>query len=183
MIKEKIISVLPHSLFFLELLYGRILEMTSFYCKVSEDNFLFLLNAFSIITKNIDTNSDIGIEFTYKMMIISQRIMLKKNFVNKQANQPIELLCIKYCKNVSKFRDPKFLNKLLNYIERRKTLKKKINAESKGALNIAKGFLAAFSRGKGPSLNEDEQYNCLQEMIIIMSNFSVPNEVILPFIK
>ena len=63
--------------------------MASFYCKVNEDNFLFLLNSFSIITKNIDTNSDIGIEFTYKMMIISQRIMLKKNVVSKQANQPI----------------------------------------------------------------------------------------------
>jgi hypothetical protein len=63
--------------------------MTSFYCKVNEDNFLFLLNSFSIITKNIDTNSDIGIEFIYKMMIISQRIMLKKNVVSKQANQPI----------------------------------------------------------------------------------------------
>ena len=67
-------------------MYGKILEMTSFYCKVNEDNFLFLLNAFSIITKNIDTNGDIGIEFTYKMMIISQRIMLKKSNGNKNSS-------------------------------------------------------------------------------------------------
>ena len=126
--------------------------MTSFYSKLNEDNFLFLLNAFSIITKNMDTNSDIGIEFTYKMMIISQRIMLHKTYINRNANQPIELLCQKYCKIVNKFRDPKFLTKLLLHIERRKTNKKK-SSENKGALNIAKGFLAAFSRGKGPSLN------------------------------
>ena len=130
-------------------MYGKVLEMTSFYCKVNEDNFLFLLNAFSIITKNIDTNSDIGIEFTYKMMIISQRIMLKKSSSNK--NSSIELLCIKYSKTVQKFRDPKFLNKLLLYLEKRKTIKKK--SSEKGALNIAKGLFAAFSRGKGTTLN------------------------------
>jgi hypothetical protein len=50
------------------------------------------------------------------MMIISQRIMLKKVITTKNANQPIELLCHKYGKNVDKFRDPKFLAKLLNYI-------------------------------------------------------------------
>ena len=130
-------------------MYNKILEMTSFYCKVNEDNFLFLFNAFSIITKNIDTNTDLGIEFAYKMMIISQRIMLKKSSGNK--NSTIELLCQKYSKNVPKFRDPKFIGKLLTYIEKRKTQKKKI--AEKGALNIAKGFLAAFSRGKSISLN------------------------------
>jgi hypothetical protein len=61
-------------------------------------------------------NSEIGIEFIFKMMIISQRIMLKKVITTKNANQPIELLCHKYGKNVDKFRDPKFLAKLLNYI-------------------------------------------------------------------
>jgi hypothetical protein len=127
--------------------------MTSFYCKLSEDNFLFLLNAFSIITKNIDTSSDLGIEFTYKMMIVSQRMMLKKNIVSKLTNQPIELLCHKYCRNVPKFKDTKFLSKLLAHIEKRKTIRKKSNSEGKGALNIAKGFLAAFSRGKNPTLN------------------------------
>jgi hypothetical protein len=61
-------------------------------------------------------NSDIGIEFIFKMMIISQRIMLKKGIVSKNSNQPIELLCHKYGKIVDKFRGPKFLTKLLNYI-------------------------------------------------------------------
>lgn len=90
--------------------------MASFYCKINEDHFLFLLNAFSVITKNLDNNSEIGIEFTFKMMIISQRIMLKKASISKNGNQPIELLCHKYGKIVDKFRDPKFLAKLLSYI-------------------------------------------------------------------
>ena len=89
--------------------------MTSFYCKINEDDFVFLLNAFTIITKNMDS-SEIGIEFIFKMMIISQRIMLKKGIVSKNANQPIELLCHKYGKIVDKFRDTKFITKLLNYI-------------------------------------------------------------------
>lgn len=88
------------------------------------------------------------------MMIISQRIMLKKNFIGKTSNQPIELLCQKYGKNVPKFKDPKLLVRVLGYIEKRKSQKKKINSEAKGALNIAKGFLAAFGRGKMPALNE-----------------------------
>lgn len=89
--------------------------MTSFYCKINEDHFLFLLNAFSVITKNLDC-SEVGIEFVFKMMIISQRIKLKKGIINRNTNQPIELLCHKYGKNVDKFRDPTFLTKILNYI-------------------------------------------------------------------
>ena len=49
-------------------------------------------------------------------MIISQRIMLKKMSISKSGNQPIELLCHRYGKIVDKFRDPKFLSKLLGYI-------------------------------------------------------------------
>lgn len=64
--------------------------MTSFYCKLNEDNFLYILNAFTVITNNIDQNSEIAIEFIYKMMVISQRIMLKKSPNSRQtSNQPI----------------------------------------------------------------------------------------------
>lgn len=63
--------------------------MSSFYCKVNDDHYLFLLNAFSVITKIIDVNNEIGIEFIFKMMIISQRIMLKKIIISKNGNQPI----------------------------------------------------------------------------------------------
>lgn len=117
------------------------------------------------------------------MMIVSQRIMLRKQTISKNSNQTIELLCQKYGKNVPLFKELPFLSRLLAYIQKRKATKKKINTEPKGALNIAKGFLASFGRNKAPALNEDEQYNCLQEMIVLIANFSVPNEVILPFIK
>jgi hypothetical protein len=48
---------------------------------------------------------------------------------------------------------------------------------------FTKGFFAAVTGRKNPTLNEDEQFNCLQEMITLIANFSVPNEIILPFIK
>lgn len=64
--------------------------MTSFYCKVHEDNFLYILNAFTVIIKNIDQNSELGIEFIYKMMVVSQRILLIKAQASRQGpNQPI----------------------------------------------------------------------------------------------
>lgn len=71
-------------------MYQEISDMTSFYCKLNEDNFLYILNAFTVITNNIDQNSEIAIEFIYKMMVISQRIMLKKSPNSRQtSNQPI----------------------------------------------------------------------------------------------
>lgn len=91
--------------------------MTSFYCKLNEDNFLYILNAFTVITNNIDQNSEIAIEFIYKMMVISQRVMLKKlSNARQTSNQPIELLCQKFGKTTTKFRDLKLLSKLLNFI-------------------------------------------------------------------
>jgi hypothetical protein len=136
-----------------ELLYQRITDMTSFYCKVNEDNFLYVLNAFTVITNNIDQTAELGIEFIYKMMIVSQRILLKKTQTARQgSNQPIELLCLKFAKTTHKFKDAKLLPKILAYIEKRKSIKKKNSADSKGSFNIAKGFLAAFTR-KNPILN------------------------------
>jgi len=35
--------------------------MTSFYCKLNEDHFIYLLNAFTVISKTLDIKSDIGI--------------------------------------------------------------------------------------------------------------------------
>mgnify|MGYP003485117089 CR=1 FL=1 len=87
------------------------------------------------------------------MMVISQRIMLKKSPNSRQSsNQPIELLCQKFGKTTTKFRDLKLLSKLLNFIEKRKSLKKKNSNETKSTFNIAKGFLAAFTR-KNPILS------------------------------
>lgn len=131
---------------------------------MNEDNFFYLLNAFTVITKNIDADSDIGIEFIYKMMMVSQRIMLKKSQTLRQGtNQPIELLCQKYGKNSMRFRDQKLFPKLLAYIEKRKSNKKKNTSENKGTLNnFAKGILAALTYKKSQILTDDELYNCLE---------------------
>ena len=135
--------------------------MASFYCKLNEDNFLYVLNAFTVITNNVDQGSEIGIEFIYKMMVVSQRVLLRKSQATRQgANHPIELLCLKFGKTTHKFRDAKLLTKLLAFIEKRKSIKKKSNSDGKGTFNIAKGFLAAFTR-KNPILSEDEVFNCL----------------------
>jgi hypothetical protein len=81
--------------------------------------------------------------------------MLKKTQnVRQGSSQPIELLCQKFGKTTTKFKDIKLLSKLLSFIEKRKSIRKKNNNDSKGTFNIAKGFLAAFSR-KNPILNED----------------------------
>jgi hypothetical protein len=84
--------MLPHSIYFIETIYLRISDMSSFYCKLQEDNFFFLLNAFTVITKNIDQNiqnQDLPVEFIFKMMQISQRVMLMKSSNLKNVNQPI----------------------------------------------------------------------------------------------
>jgi hypothetical protein len=117
--------------------------MTSFYCKVSEDYFLYILNAFTVITNNIDQNTDIGIEFIYKMMIVAQRISLKKTHT-KASHHSKELLCQRFGKTTVKFRDNKLITKLLAFIEKQKSSKK--NNENKGTFNRAKGFFAAFTR-------------------------------------
>lgn len=65
----------------------------------------------------------------------------------------MELLCHRYGKMVTKFRDPKFLFKLLTYMYKRKTIWKKINPDTKDNFSIAKGFLAIFSRAKAPVLS------------------------------
>jgi hypothetical protein len=89
-----------------------------------------------------------------------------------------------YGKNSPKFKDAAVISRLLIHIEKGKALKKKQSGDNKGGLNtIAKGFFAALTAKKSPILNEDEQFSCLQELVLLISNFSVPTEVILPFIK
>jgi hypothetical protein len=48
-----------------------------------------VLNAFTVITNNVDQGSELGIEFVYKMMVVSQRILLKKSQARQGSNHPI----------------------------------------------------------------------------------------------
>ena len=178
--KERIISVTSHSMYFIEHMYEKVSELSSFYCKVGEDSFLFLLNAYVVIANNMDPNTDLGIEFLYKMMVVAQRIMLKKQ---KAHGQPIELLCHRFGKHVARFKEPALLKRLLTYLEKRKFNKKKSSPEKNTLNSLAKGFLAIFSTRKNPTLSDEEIFSCIEELVHILANFSVPNEVVLPFIK
>jgi hypothetical protein len=62
------------------------------------------------------------------------------------------LLCQQYGKNVPKFKDPKFITKLLAHIEKRKTKKKK-DSSDKGAFGLAKGIFNVLTNKKAPALN------------------------------
>lgn len=142
--------------------------MSSFYLRVPEDAFIFLLNAFSTISNHLDSKEHLGAEFIYKMMMVSTRIMLRK--IGSQSPQ---LLCSAFGRTSPIFKQPHLLPSILSHLHRRRAHRKK--HEEKGALQKAKGLLAAFSRSKAPILNEEEQYNCLQELVGLISHFSVPN--------
>lgn len=122
--------------------------MSSFYLRVPEDGFNFLLNAFSTISNHLDSKDHLGSEFIYKMMMISTRIMLRK-----AGSQSPQLLCSAFGKSSPIFKQPNLLPSLLSHLHRRKTHRKK--HEEKGPLQKAKGLLAAFSRSKAPALNEE----------------------------
>lgn len=52
--KQKILSVTPYSYYFIELVYQQVLDMSSFYCKLGDEDFLLLLNMFNTITANLE---------------------------------------------------------------------------------------------------------------------------------
>ena len=79
------------------------------------------------------------------------RIMWRKNKNKENKGKPIELLCQQYGKRVKKFNDPVVLKKLLQYIQKKKAMKKKsiANTESKGMINsFAKGLNSMLGRKK-----------------------------------
>ncbi len=56
--------------------------MNSIYCKLEDDSFNFLNQTFTFIIKSLDiekNNVQYNIEFVYKIIQISQRIMRKKS--------------------------------------------------------------------------------------------------------
>lgn len=67
--------------------------MSSFYCKLSDEDFVSLLNMFTTITSNLELQENtpsalLAVEFVYKMIQVSMRIMWKKNSKSSKG-QPI----------------------------------------------------------------------------------------------
>lgn len=105
--------------------------MKSFYCKLTDENFNFLLASFLEISKILDfesntSSAEISIEFLYKMMYISTRIISKKSVT---TSQPIDLLCYHFGKNIKRVYNQKVLKKLLGFIQKRKCIKKQAISE------------------------------------------------------
>jgi hypothetical protein len=59
------------------------------------------------------------------MATVSLRVMWKKGKGGNQKGKPIELLCQYYGKVVKKFRDPRVLSKVYQYIVRKKATMKR----------------------------------------------------------
>ena len=187
--KEKILSVQPYSYYFIEVVYQKILDMSSFYLKLTDENFLFLLNMFTTITNNLEliensNASALGIEFLYKEIQVSLRIIWKKNYSSNKGH-PIELLCQHFGKKSKNLTNEIVLKKLYMFVQKKKGQKKAtVSEESKGVVgNFLKGFGAVMTRKKEPILTDEENFNCLTEMTQIMANLLTPSEVAIPFIK
>lgn len=143
----------PYSYYFIEEVYRKIIEMSSFYLKLADDSFLLLLNMFSTITNNLElientSNSALGIEFLYKMIQVSMRIIWKKNY-NSNKGHPLELLCQHYGKKCKNLTNEIVLKKLFMYVQKKKAQKKTGVPEEKGMMNtLFKGFGAVMNRKK-----------------------------------
>lgn len=114
--------------------------MSSFYCKLSDEDFLLILNMYVTITSNLDlqenTNaSALAIEFVYKMIYSSMRIMWRKN-IKSTKGQPISLLCQHYGKKCKTLSNEINLKKIFLYLQKKKVQKKSSNEQPKGVMNV-----------------------------------------------
>jgi hypothetical protein len=106
----------------LETLHLRILKTSSYYFKLEEDDFNDILNVFLWISRSLEgLANEKSIEYLYKMINISMRVMKKKK---DKTGQPRELLCTLLGKDNPTFTSEKLWMAILNHITN-KALKKK----------------------------------------------------------
>jgi|JI6StandDraft_1071083.scaffolds.fasta_scaffold36401_4 hypothetical protein len=135
------VSSSAHSFYLLETLHNRILKTTSYYFKLEEEDFTNLLNVFLWISRSLENLvNERSVEYLYKMMNISMRIMKKK-----RAGQPIVLMCTLLGKDNPTFASEKLWLSVLNFITN-KAIKKKQEEQDNRSSVFGKGF-ALFARG------------------------------------
>ena len=83
---------------------------------------------FHTITNNLElienTNtSNLGIEFLYKMIQVSMRIIWKKAY-NSNKGHPLELLCQHFGKKTKNFTNEIILKKIFLFLQKKKSQKK-----------------------------------------------------------
>ena len=127
--------------------------MNSIYCKLDDDAFHYLSETFTSIINSLDiekNNIQYNIEFVYKIIQISQRIMKKKSPQENSKSQPIELGCHFISKNTHKFKNITVLKRIYNFIEKKREDKKK---QGKGVIgSLTKGLFAVVTGKKDPVL-------------------------------
>jgi hypothetical protein len=97
------------------------------------------------------SNAQLNIEFIYKILQISQRVIKKKAPLEKLKRQPIELTCHHISKNTNKFKNPNILKKIYSFMEKKREDKKK---QGKGMINsLTKGLFTIVTGKKDPVLN------------------------------
>lgn len=139
--KSVMVASSAHSFFLLETLHNRILKTTSYYFKLDEEYFNDLLNVFLWISRSLENLvNERSVEYLYKMINISMRIMKKK-----RTGQPRELLCTFLGKDNPTFLNEKLWLALLNYITN-KAIKKKQEEQDNRYTTFGKGLML-FARG------------------------------------
>jgi len=125
--------------------------MSSFYCKLPDEDFMLILNMFITITSNLDLQentpaSAFAIEFVYKMIQSSLRVMWRKN-AKSTKGQPIELLCQHYGKKCKSLSNEINLKKIFLFIQKKKIQKKTAQGEQ------PKGMMDTFMKGMNGIIN------------------------------
>ncbi len=128
--------------------------MNSIYCKLDDDSFNYLNQIFTSIINTLDIEKSTiqyNIEFIYKIIQVSQRIMRKKPTLQGLKSQPIELICQHICKNTNKFKNPLVLKRIYSFMEKKREDKKK---QAKGMINsLTKGLFTMVTGKKDPVLS------------------------------
>ena len=120
---------------------------------------MFILNVYTTVTSNLDfeDKSSLGaftIEFVFKMIHSSLRIMWMKNFKSVKT-QPIELLCQHYGKKCKNLSNDTILKKLFSFLQRKKAQKRNLTEQPKGVVNaFMKGMNDIINRKKEPVLTD-----------------------------
>jgi hypothetical protein len=122
------------------------MDMTSFYCKLNDEDFFLLLDLFSAITSRLELQENtpaasLSVEFVYKMVQASVRVLWKRNTKSTKGHS-LELLCHQLGKKCKCLSNEINLKKLYLYLQKKKLQRRVAEDEtSRGMVDsIIKGM-------------------------------------------
>jgi hypothetical protein len=189
--KQKIITVLPDSYFFIDAIYEEIAETASRnYYMVDGGKFSMLLELFTSIfdslkLKETSTITPIYLEFVFRMIRISMKIM-RKETGGSSPGQLMEVLCHSLGKRAQELHHEDIFYRIFGYLQK-KRLQNKIDAENEPSKNLMdnfmKGMQEAMSLKREVKLTDQESLGCLIELTDMMANLLIPNDVAIAVLK